>query len=490
MRVVSVLEVADAATWAELEARAPLADHVAEHLSPTRRVVKASFERLLPTLQEQGAAILVRYARREAKEMQAARDDLAKRIEALPIATRAVLHHAQRHALDDVVLGRQAWDPEHDGAHVRALCGAGLMMAVDTEAAPYSGSYRVSPDLPPAPIPDYDFSEALMPETDDLEEATPGPFVLLHDLAALAAALLRVVPRRTHAGAITKADARKLGRRLGDATLATDGNLAAHPRWQRALRALQALGAVSTDPLSRELFLDLGLEQTLAGEATEAVDRFVHRMLERDLHVLLPAVRSALHQAGDGAVDELVFHDLLRSQDREVLFPKWRRHGLDVYPALPGEDLRPWDHDGWDRTEARMVSVALSKIARMGLIRQAPGVFAGTADGRAWAAPAGTVPPTMWVSSDMECIVPPAAVTPWERFQLERFGRCLGRDVVDRYRLERDGLAHWLVHHELPEALALLRRRSPAVPVSVVETLEDWARSFQRVVLIRGVLIE
>ena len=93
------------------------------------------------------------------------------------------------------------------------------------------------------------------------------------------------------------------------------------------------------------------------------------------------------------------------------------------------------------------------------------------------------------MSSDLEVLVPPNSVTPWERYQLERLGRCVARDVVDRYRLERSGLETWLATHALEQALDLLRRRSPGLPQSVVATLTEWARSATRVVLTHGVVI-
>jgi hypothetical protein len=402
-----------------------------------------------------------------------------------------VLVAAQRHALDDVVIGRQAWDPTRDAGAVRALHGAGLLVALpDDDAPPYHGRYRLNPDLPPPPPVSYDFADAVMPETDDLGEARPGPVQLLHDLASLAAALEAVQVKVTHQGTVTVADAKRLGRRLADDVLVSTGRLEEHPRWGRALRGLQALQVVSTDALSRELHLDLGLEAALAGETEDACDRLVHRLVERDLHVVVPAVRAALRQAGDGAVDELVFLELLREQHRDVLFPAWLHDGREVYPLVGAERPRAYDADAFDDVEAPMVRAALARMVRFGLIRRAPGVFAGTADGRRWAAAQGGPHPPVWVTGDLELVVPPDAVTPWERFQLERLGRCLQRDVVDRYRLEREGLVTWLSTHDVEEALELLRRRCPALPTTVVEALRSWARSAEQVVLTRGVLVD
>ena len=94
----------------------------------------------------------------------------------------------------------------------------------------------------------------------------------------------------------------------------------------------------------------------------------------------------------------------------------------------------------------------------------------------------------MWVTSDLEVWVPPASITPWERYQIERLGRCLARDVVDRYRLEKDDLVAWLATHELADAVALLERRAPALPGVVRDTLEAWNRSATRIVLTVGLV--
>jgi len=490
-RAVSVLTVADEGVWTELAARCDLQAHTQEVLDPLRRVVTASFERdVLPELQGE---ILVRYARRDAAEEEATREDLAHRVHDLRHEVRQVLFAAQRHALDDgIVFGVHAWDPEHDGPAVRGLVGAELMSPIhdgQDGAPPYAGRYRLHPDLSPPPEVPYDFEEAVMEETDDLSPATPGPMDLLHDLAALAAAMHRVHPRRTHAGTVSKSDVRKLGRQLAVQALSDGGSLEEHPRWGRALRGLEALGVVSMDPLERTLQLDLGLERTLHGDAVEAADRFVHRLLDRDLHVVLPAVRAALKQAGDGAIDEMIFLELLEEQHRDVIFPRWRRQGHAVYPVLDGT-LRAFDPDGWEQIEARMVGRALGRCQRLGLVRRAEGVFAATPDGKRWAGAPALPPPPVWVTSDLEVLVPPDSVTPWERFQLERLGRCLARDTVDRYRLEREGLVHWLRGHHVDEALDLLGRRSPAVPGTVSQTLRTWAASAQRMVLTRGVLLE
>ncbi len=488
MRAVSVLEVASPEVWDEIAAIAPLDGHLLESLDPLRRVVGAGFEReVLPLLHQRGLSVLVRFARRDAAAVRAAREDQARSIADLPDPARPILFAAQRHAVDGVVIGPQAWDPEHDADWVRALHGAGLVSLQGGE--PSWGLYRLHEDLPPASAKVYDFEEALMPETEDLPPPGPGPVALLHDLASLAAAIAHVGPRRTLAGGIAVVDGKKLGRRLGSKALVRSGRLDDQPAWQRALRALEALGVVSLDPISRALSLDLGLERTLAGTTVSALDGLVGRLVDRDLRVLVAPVREAIRQAGDQALDKVVFLDLLREQHRDVVFPGWVREGALVYPFLPGERLRHFDEDGWPVLEGRMVRCLLERLERLGLVRRAPGVFAATPDGRRWAGGQNGPTPRVWLSSDLELVVPPDAITPWERFQLERLGRCLSRDVVDRYRLERSGLEQWLATHELDEAVAFLERRCAAVPTTVLDTLRAWAYAAQRVVLTRGVLV-
>lgn len=490
MRSVWVLEVREEAEWARLDSLVSLQDFAVRDLSPTRRVVKAPFYEELHHLASKGIEVLVRPATRDAATIEAEREEWADRVSALPAHVLKVLHEAQRHALAGVVLGMNSWDPEEDAGAIRHLHGQSMLMTLGPHAVDYGGLYRLPEDLPPPPSIAYDFEEAVMEETEDLSEARLGPLSLLHDLASLAAALHRVTPKRTHAGTLNKADSRKLGRQLGDEAMTSTGNFEAQPRWKRALGALEALGAVSLDPLKRELFLDLGLEDTLAGEAPEAVDRLLHRLLDRDLHVVIPAIRAALFQAGEGAIDEVVFLDELRLQHRTVVFPHWHRHGTEVYPCLPGEHLRPFDEDGWDRVECKMIEAVLRRLETMGVIRRAPGVFAATADGRVWAGVASQGAPPIWLTSDLEIIVPPYSVTPWERFQLERLGPCLRRDVVDRYKFERSALVQWLETHEVRQITELLERRAQGVPLTVLETLDGWAHDATRVILWRGVIVE
>lgn len=488
-RAVSVLEVAEPAVWAELEARVPLAAHVGEALGPTRRVALPSFDKeVMPKLEAQGQRVLVRYARRAAAEIEAATHALEATIAGLPEEARRVLHAAQHHALDGIVLGAHAWDPEADAPSIRVLHGAGLLDDLPEEPAPpYHGRYRLHPDLPPPPAIPYDWSDAVMDETEDLDAPKAGPVGLLHDLASLAAAIEQTRPHRTHAGTIAKADEKKLAARLG---AKLDKGLEADDRWGRALRGLEALKVVSMDPFERELHLDLGLETTLTGDTPDAVDQLVHRLVEPDLHGVVPAVREALRQAGEGALDELVWMELLREQHREVIFPAWKRGGKRVYPLVPGEPPRPYDDDGWEDVETPMLRALLVRLTKLGLLRRAPGVIAATADGRVWARAKALPTPPVWLTGDLELMVPPDSVTPWERFQLERLGRCLSRDVVDRYRLERKNLETWLSTHDVEEALALLRRRCPGVPATVEDTLRTWASSALRVVLVRGVVLE
>ena len=485
MKSVSILSVADPAEWERLAASFDLDACLGPSLDACRRIAPPSFEKtVLPVL---GERVLIRYARRNPTSEAADRAARAEVIAALPAPVRRVLGDAQRHALDAQVVGLHAWDPELDADAVRHLHGAGLLQAVHGDP-PITGRYHLDPDLPPPPTVAYDLSEAVMPETDDLSPPLPGPARMLEDAAALAAAIDRDPPRRTHKDVLARADVKRLARRLGAPDL-VDTGLERHPRWGLALRALEALGAVSMDPFERRLHLDLGLDRTLSGTTSEAVDRFVHRVLDRDLHPAIPAIRQALQQAGDEAVDQMIFCEELRDQHRDVLFPRWRRQGLSLYPMLPGETPRLYDDDGWDAVEARSLDRALRRLSKIGLVRRAEGVFAATPDGRAWAEASDGPRPPIWVSGDLEVIVPPGALTPGERFQLERLSRCVGRDVTDRLRIEQDGLRRWLSTHDVDEVLDMLRKRAPGLPAGVVDHLRAWDRTARQVVLTRGVLL-
>jgi len=489
-RAVSILEVLRPSVWDELAAMAPIESHLGESLGPLRRVALPSFEKeIAPLLARGGAPVLMRWARRQRPILATDRSEIEARIAGLTHEVRSVLFAAQRHALGDVIIGRRVWDPESQARAVDALHSSGLIEALPSDAQPRFGRYHLHPLLPPPPAFPYDFGEAVMPLTDDLPPVGPGPVALLHDLASLAAALAHHKPRRTHAGTLDKATGRKLGKRLGSASLASSGNFAREARWSRALNALELLGVVTTESFTRQLGLDPLLEVTLEGSARDALGGIVDRLVDRDLHAVLPAVAAALTGAGEGAVDEMIFLEELADQHRDVLFAPWHRDGVAVYPLVSGEAVRVFDADSFEDVEARMVLEVLATLDRLGLIRRAPGVFAATPDGLLWAA--GTAPPSppVWITSDLEIVVPPNAVTPWERFQLERLGRCLARDVVDRYRLDRPGLVEWLSTHELEEAVALLRRRCPAVPATVLDTLEAWGQAAMRVVLVRGVIL-
>lgn len=170
-----------------------------------------------------------------------------------------------------------------------------------------------------------------------------------------------------------------------------------------------------------------------------------------------------------------------------MLHPSWLRAGVRVYPYLPEETPQRFDDDGWDTVEVPEVQRLLRLLTRVGLIRRGGGVFAATDDGRHWAESHDGPHPPIWVGSDLEVIIPPNALTPWERFLIERLGQCVARDVTDRIRLERERFLDWLSVHDAAEALELLERKAPGLPRNVVETLRTWERTAMQVVLTRGV---
>lgn len=505
MRTVSVLTVDEPALIDQIALAVPLDDHTLASPSPTERIVDPRFDRTLPELERRGLSVLVRQARRTQAEVSRARTDVQVRVDHLSDAARACLDRALRHARDQVVLGVHVFDPVTDDALVGELVRAELIAPLEDAAGDTPqglGRYVLHPDLPPPPTLAWNFEDAVMAETEDLvsiaETGDPnaalgtGPVDLLHDVASLAAAFFGWHPKRTLAGPIAKADGRRLGRRLGVPDIEARGALASDPRWGQALRAIEALGALSLDAVTRELHLDLGLEDVLAGDTADAVDRLVQRLVDADLRPLLPVVRQALGEAGGQALDEVVLADLIREQHRDLVFRSWHRQGHAWYPVMGDAVVRPYDDEGFDQVERPMLEALLRRLHRLGVIRRAPGVFAASEDGRQWArvADPSQPPPPVWVSSDLEVVVPPHSVTPWQRMQIERLGRCIGRDVVDRFRIEKTRVRDWLAHHDIDEALELLRDRAYGLPVTVEETLSTWARSAERIVLVRGVLAE
>ncbi len=489
--VTSVLEVASPAIWAELEAITPLAEHVEGALSPTHRVVRRSFVRkALPVLRERGVSVLVRFATAPETD-EASGVDLGPTLAALPDPARAILHRAQRRANDGTVLGGTVWDPVGEAQWVDALCAAGLLEPLPTEAPPRLGPYRLAPDLPAPPPVAYDFTEAVFDAPDDLEPAAPSPDDLLGAIAALAAGLSDVVVTRTLAGPLAKAPLRRLAKRLALGEAARTGRLQdAGPRWTRAWALAEGVGLFETDTVTRAVTIEPQLDGFLAGEAAARLDRLLARVLEPDMRPLLPPIRAALKAAGTEAIDDVVWLELLAEQHRDILFSPWGQVGRPCYPAGPGEVGIPYDEDRFIQLEGRLAEEVLGVLAKVGLVRRAPGVFAATPDGLAWA---GAPPPPrspVWVTSDLEVVVPPGALSPADRLDLERLARCTSRDVVERYRLDKSTLASWLRAGSLEGALDLLARHTPAVPVTVTETLTSWSRSVERVVLTHGVLLD
>jgi hypothetical protein len=90
------------------------------------------------------------------------------------------------------------------------------------------------------------------------------------------------------------------------------------------------------------------------------------------------------------------------------------------------------------------------------------------------------------VSGDLELIVPPDALTPGERLQVERLGRCVARGVVDRYRLEKAGYQRWRAAHGPRELHALLERRAPGLPTGWQDTLDAWEHAVSAITLTHG----
>lgn len=322
----------------------------------------------------------------------------------------------------------------------------------------------MSPPEPPAGP--YDFGEAVMDPVEDLAPSGPALGGLLEDLAVLAAAMTLTPPRLTVDGTLDVATMRRIGRRLHDPGLGERGRVGeAAPRWSRALRVLLAMGWVRFDEISRVSALTEGLRALLDQPAPARLDAVARRLVDPEQHPLLPPVRAALAQAGEGAVDEVIFRDLLASQHREVLFAPVGEPGRQTYPRVPGDAIRLYTRDAFDAVEGAALHLALDALGAAGLVRRAPGVFAATADGQRWAGLEGPPRPRVLVGGDLELALPPGALEPWERYLVELASHPVARDVVDRLRVSRRDLERAAPWIPAPALRTLLERRA-AHPLS------------------------
>ncbi|MEY3211105.1 MAG: hypothetical protein RIT28_1586 [Pseudomonadota bacterium] len=471
--------------WASLEALAPVRAHTLAELDPCLRHVgvrlKGPLER---ALKARGESLRVRaLAPEEPTETEAA--PARRALDDLPPKLLAVLTRALRLAEEGVFLGTRAWDPHGEARAVDTLVNVGLITALDDERLPRWGRYRLAPGLPePAPVA-YAFEDAVMPPPPDLAQRGPSLLALEQDVAVFLAGVAAAGLRRTVDGHPDVAGARRLGRRLMDPNLSRDGRLThASPRWQLAARVVEALGLWECDPLSRALLPAQRVQRLLSQGPSARFDGLARRVVEQDARPLIPALRAALRAAGDEAIDEVVLRALLAEQHRDLLFAPWGQVGARFYPCPPEATPILYDDDGFDEVEGPLLSRAIDALARLGLVTRAPGVFAATAEGRVWAGLDPTGPtPRLLLSADLELVVPPGALPPWERLLIELATSPVSRDVVDRLRLGRAELERALGFVPLTTLLAVLESRvGHRLPPSVVEALQLWARPWERIV--------
>lgn len=391
-----------------------------------------------------------------------------------------LLHRVQRRARDGVALGGRCWDPHGEARAISALLEAEL---IELSGDDWLGLVRLAPGLPPPPPVPYDFEEALMPPPDDLEAPTLDLLAVEGDLAALAAAFAAHPPRRTLAGTLDVATLKRVGSVLADPGLAERGRMdAADPRWARALRLLELLDLVEQGEIDRLLRPAPSLREALDRPVAARMHALLCHAVDPDLHPLLAPLRAALRQADDQAVDEVIFLDLLAEQHRDVLNAPWGQVGVRLYPQLPGEPPLPYTRETFDLVEAPSFAEVQERATLLGLLRAAPGVFAATAAGRAWAElPPAAPTPRLILSPDREILAPPGALEPWDRYLFEQLAPAAQRDVVDRHRLSKPALSRWLRRWTLEDALELLRAHAAhGVPPNVEQTLASWARAAAR----------
>lgn len=383
----------------------------------------------------------------------------------------------QRRARGRDALGGRSWDPHAEASAISALIEAEL---IEITGDDWLGTLRLAEDLPPPPPVPYDFEEALMPPTEDLEQPGPRLDAVLGDVAALAAAFAAHPPRRTLAGSLDVATMKRVGRLLADPGLTERGRLQdGDPRWLRALRLAELLGLVEQHEIDRQLRPTPALREALERPMAERYDDLLRRGTDPDLHPLLPPLRAALRQADTQAVDELIFLELLAAQHRDVLHSPWGQIGVRLYPQLPGELPLPYTDEAFAWIEGQAFEAVRDRAARLGLLRIAPGVFAATAAGRAWAGlPPVQAPPKLVLSPNLELLAPPGALPPWDRYRFEQLAPAVQRDVVDRHRVTRRSVRQWLQRWTIDDGLALLETHAAhGVPDNVSTTLRSWARA-------------
>lgn len=478
------VRVAHPAIWEEIRTLLPLDPAVVAEHGPREREVDAAIEGpLRQALERSGRTLLRREPEPPLPTRVSPGPAVRAALEALSPAARSLLHRVQRRATEGFVSGAAAWDPHAEARPIAELVAAGLMAPLTAEADPL-GPWQLREALPPPPEVVYDFAESFMDPPEDLPALAEPIVPPDEDLGVVAAALRRHPLRVTHALTPEVSGTKALGRRLADPALARTGRLDdGDARWRRALDALRILGALRVDELSRELRLTERLLELFALRPAERADRLLRRALDPAILPLLAPIRAALRQADTLAVDTVVFLDLLHQQHRDVLFSPWGQVGIRTYPRIADDPIVVYNEDNFEDLEGVALQRLLHGLARMGMIRTAPGVFAATRAGRAWAGcPAGPRPP-IHVTPDLEILVPPGALEAGGRYRLELLAHPTRRDVVDSLRLRRPDLELWLTQYSLDEALALLDERSAhGLPLAVREALTAWAEAAERVV--------
>jgi hypothetical protein len=490
---VVVLRVAYPSVWSEIEALVDLEPYRVRALGPLAWALHPRFAgEGLALLRAAGLEVLERQvaqplAAESAEGLGGAPSDPPEGLALLLPAERRLLARCQRRAVRGRVFGATTWDPVADAALVDSLVRRGLLEPEVGAAPPRQGPYRVAAGLPAPPPVAYPLEDAAFPAPEDLRRPDFEPLRFLDDLAVLVAAVEVALPRRNLKGALEVFSARRLGKRLGDAALAREGQWeAADPRWARAWRTASALGLIGFDPVSRRVVVEPAVERVLAGSARERLSRLLEVAVDPALRPLLPVVGSALVAAGTAqAIDELILVECLEAHHRDVLFSPWGQP--PTYPAGPAEGARPYDAAGFRAVEARLLDELLQLLYRLGYLRRGPGCFGATPDGLVWAGAADPRPALpVWITSDGEVLVPPLALDPPRRRAVERLSVCLDRDQVDRLRLSRPEVVRELALAEVDALVDLLRGAAAGLPAAVEGLLRSWAEGAGRVVLEHG----
>lgn len=345
---------------------------------------------------------------------------------------------------------------ERDG---RPLWSAALLLpratpgGVDVHPLRYSGACRLNPALGDG-IP----FDAPAPAT----EPTPAfpPSDARWDAIVVAAALESAPAQLTTEGALRRDVERRLFANLGG------GNDV--PRWTLALQVARLTSLVRPS------------EGRLRGYP-EAVPRPLADPIALFPEALRAAGAAALLRAlpRSGWVDVPALVDRLRARCRQLLVSPLEGR----YPDAPG---RPFDDAGWEQVEAPLIRDVLDVLHRVGVVDAAHAPD-GTVGVVRRAGPRPTFAPGFLLLPDGDILVHSGELTAPDYGRLARLAPYVDGARMHRHRLSREGAAADLAAGQRDTVAFLAAHSRTGVPPGIADTLRDWQRSAQRIVVLTGI---